>query len=143
MRLGVVSDDTAQLAIPMLPQYANWDFPSPPIAGPNAGLFLSLAVLSDIKRADVCSVDGRCTGLLIYYLKGRSDVFYVPHGTRAFDINVLRADVIYFVTKKYRCHQIVTDISFTGRTEVAPGSSYQIFNLGQVGTSVGSGHATC
>lgn len=45
MRLGVIGEGTSSGAAPLPPQYHNCRFPSPPIGAPNAGLFLSFAVL--------------------------------------------------------------------------------------------------
>ena len=68
MRLGVIGDVTLPTATPLTAQYSLCEIP--PIAGPNAGLFLSIAVLSGLKKVDLCRVSNRCIGIMIYYLNG-------------------------------------------------------------------------
>ncbi|PVH70804.1 hypothetical protein DL98DRAFT_373904, partial [Cadophora sp. DSE1049] len=83
MRLGVIGDGTALGAAPLQPQYHNCGFPSPPIGAPNAGLFLSFAVLHGLERVDICRVKTRCTGLMIHYLGGRISVLGQWHASCA------------------------------------------------------------
>lgn len=74
IRLSITSDGTSPLDTALILQYATCDFPSPLIAGPNAGLFLLVVVLSDLKRVELCYVASRCTRLLIHYINGLSVV---------------------------------------------------------------------
>jgi hypothetical protein len=75
IRLGITSNSTSLSDIALMPRYAILGFPSPPIAGPNAGLFLLVTVLSDLKRVELYRVASRCTGLLIHYINSLSIVF--------------------------------------------------------------------
>jgi hypothetical protein len=140
MRLGITSDGTSHSGTPLMPQYAEWGLPSPPIAGPNAGLFLSVAHLGNLKRVELCRVASRGTGLLIHYLDGSIAVLGQWNISPAsqlscvFDSGGLSAGFIYFGMAKEQHLQIVTHIGFADRSKAAPGPNYQIFSMGQVGS---------
>jgi hypothetical protein len=68
MRLGITSDNTHTTTTALTPQYHICEIP--PIAGPNAGLFLSVAILSGFEKVNLCRVLDRCTGILIHYVNG-------------------------------------------------------------------------
>jgi len=70
MRLGVVGGSPIIRTAPLLPQYDNCDIPSPLIGGPNAGLFLLVAALSNLQRVDVCRVNDCYPVMFIYYFDG-------------------------------------------------------------------------
>jgi len=145
MRLGVTGDGTAARAAPLPPQYHNCNFPSPPIGSPNAGLFLSFAVLSSLDRVDVCYVDKRCTGMLIRYLDSHAVVLGQWHASSASQCSCIYNSSgpsitnIYFRISKSRDRQIVTSISFSPDTaETTPDSDYQVFSVGEVRLQVDS-----
>ncbi|KUJ07346.1 uncharacterized protein LY89DRAFT_545051, partial [Mollisia scopiformis] len=81
MRLGVTGDDTPSRAARLPPLYHNCGFPSPPIGSPNAGLFLSIAVLSGLKRVDMCRINKRCAGMLLQYLDGHTTILGQWHSS--------------------------------------------------------------
>ena len=140
IRLGITSDGTSSPDTALIPQYAACDFPSPPIAGPNAGLFLSVAVLSDLKRVELCHVASRCTGLLIHYMNGLSAVLGQWHTSRdsrrscVYDTSGPSVDNICFRIAKHQHHQIVIDVSFSDGTKEVSGSDDQVFSIGEVGS---------
>jgi hypothetical protein len=70
MRLGVISDRTPLTTTSLTPQYCFCEIP--PIAGPNARLFLSIAVLSSFKKVDLCRISNRCIGIMIHYLNSNN-----------------------------------------------------------------------
>ena len=140
MRLGVIGDGTTtRAAAPLTPQYHNCDFPSPPIGSPNAGLFLSFAVLSDLQREDVCHVDTRCTGMLIRYLDNHTVVLgqwhtsYISQFSCIYNSSDPSSTKIYFKMLKSRDRQIVTAISFSLDTvETTPEPDYEEFSVEEV-----------
>lgn len=139
MRLGVIGDGTTTRAAPLTPQYHNCDFPSPPIGTPNAGLFLSFAVLSGLERVDVCYVDKRCTGMLIRYVDSHTVALGQWHTSCVsqcfciYNSSGPSSTKIYFRMSKTRDRQIVTAISFSPDTvEIMQDSDYQVFNVGEV-----------
>lgn len=145
MRLGIIGDGTTARAAPLMPQYHNCDFPSPPIGSPNAGLFLSFAVLSDLQRVDVCHVDTRCTGMLIRYLDSHAVVLgqwqtsCISQFSCIYNSSEPSSTKIYFRMSKNRDRQIVTAISFSPDTvETTPESDYEVFSVGEVRLQVDS-----
>lgn len=138
MRLGVIGDGTPARAAPLLPQYHNCDCPSPPIGTPNAGLFLSVAVLSSLERVDICHVGKRCIGMLIRYLDSRTVVLGQWNACPSqcsciYNSSEPGITKIYFRMSKSGDRQIVTAISFSPDAfEMAPDSHYQTFTMGQV-----------
>jgi hypothetical protein len=139
MRLGVTGDGTTPRAAPLHPQYHNCGFPSPPIGTPNAGLFLSFAVLHGLERVDMCRVEKRCTGLMIHYLGGRTSVLGQWHTSCAsqssciYDNNGPAVTHIYFEMSRCRDRQIVTAVSFAPSTaETTSDSEYRVFSVGEV-----------
>jgi hypothetical protein len=138
-RLGVIGDSTTVRAAPLPPQYHDCGFPSPPIGRPNAGLFLSVAVLSGLERVDVCYIDKRCTGMLIHYLNGHTTVLGQWHASCVSQCSCIyncsgpSITKIYFRMLKSGDHQIVTDISFSPDTsETTPVHDYRVFDAGEV-----------
>jgi hypothetical protein len=139
MRLGVVGDGPIASATPLLPQYYDCDFPFPLIGSPNAGLFLSVAALNDLERVDLCHVDNRCTGMLIYYLDGHSAVLgqwqSSPFSRCSCIYNSSRPSItkIYFKLSKFQSHQVVADVSFSPDTnETTSACEYRGFTVGEV-----------
>jgi hypothetical protein len=144
MRLGVTGNDSLIRAAPLPPQYHNCDFPSPPIRSPNAGLFLSIAVLSSFARVDVCHVNKRCTGMLIRYLDSHTEVLGQWHASSASQHSCIynssgpAITKIYFGMSKSGDRQIVTDISFSPATvQTTPDYDYQVFSVGEVRLKAG------
>jgi hypothetical protein len=136
MRLGVTGENTT-VGTPLLrPQYYNCDCPSPPIGTPNAGLFLSVAVLSSLERVDICVADKRCMGMLIRYLDGRTVVLGQWNASNCSCIyrnSEPGITKIYFRVSQSGDRQIVTGISLSPDAfEIAPDSHYQVFTIGQV-----------
>jgi len=68
MRLGATGDGTPTTTTPLTPQFRICEIP--PIAGPNARLFLLVAILSGLEKVDLCRVSNRCIGILIHYING-------------------------------------------------------------------------
>ncbi|KAH6692790.1 hypothetical protein BKA61DRAFT_281285 [Leptodontidium sp. MPI-SDFR-AT-0119] len=138
MRLGVIGDGTAPGAAPLQPQYHNCGFPSPPIGTPNAGLFLSFAVLDGLERVDMCRVKNRCTGLMIHYIGGGTSVLGQWHTSCAsqssciYDGNGPAITHIYFEMSRCRDRQIVTAVNFAPSTaETTSDSEYRVFSIGE------------
>ncbi|PBP19331.1 hypothetical protein BUE80_DR009929 [Diplocarpon rosae] len=136
MRLGVTGDGTALGAAPLQPQYHQCGFPSPQIGSPNAGLFISIAVLHGLERVDMCRVKNRCTGLMIHYYGSRTSVLGQWHASCAsqssciYDSNSPAATDIHFKISSHKDRQIVTGVSFTPfMTEVDPDSTYHVFSV--------------
>jgi hypothetical protein len=67
--LGVTGDQSIVRAAPLIPKYLNYP-DSNPIGCPSDGVFLSSAVLHDVRKIDVCRINARCTGMLLRYLNG-------------------------------------------------------------------------
>ncbi len=135
MRLGVIGDGITARAAPLPPQYHNCGFPSPPIGSPNAGLFLSFAILSDLERVDVCHVDKRCTGMLIRYLDGHTVVLGQWRATSQcsciYDGSGPSITNIYFRVSK--SSRIVTAVGFSpDPVEMTLDSGCEVFSIGEV-----------
>jgi hypothetical protein len=114
----------------------------PPIAGPNAGLFLSIAVLSNINKVDLCRVSNRCTGLLIHYLDGSTTTLgqwngcHVSQHSCIYHSNQSSITNLCFGMAKFQNHSIVTDIRYSiGKNETELDSYNQIFGIGEVMSS--------
>jgi hypothetical protein len=142
LRLGTIGDGTAARAAPLPPQYYNCDFPSPLIGSPNAGLFLSSAVLDGPQRVDVCYIDKRCTGMMIHYHTGPTIVLgqwhtsCVSRRSCIYDSSGPSITNIYFLMLQSGDRQIVTDISFSPDTsETTPARDYRVFGVGEVNTA--------
>jgi hypothetical protein len=138
MRLGVVGGSPTARAAPLLPQYHNCDAPSP-IVGPNAGLFLSVAVLSNFQRVDVCRINNRYTGMLLHYFDGHTAVLgqwqisSVSCCSCIYNNSGPSISDIYFRLSKSGDHQIVTNISFLlAISEAISNCEYRVFNIGEV-----------
>lgn len=139
MRLGVTSDGISGTATPRAPQYHACDIPLPPIAGPNAGLFLSVAVLHDLEKVDLCRTSTRCTGILIHYVDGRSVALGqwrnldVSQHSCIYNNSTTSTLDLYFKMARSGSHKIVTDIRFSEHTsEAVPDAEYQVFGMGTV-----------
>ena len=120
MRLGVVGDGNSELETHQIPQFPVCDSPYIPLVGPGAGLFLSVAVLSGLKKVELCRVANRCTGLMIYYLNalpvvlGQWHTSYNSQQACLYDDNgPSTVSKVYFRTSRSRDHNVVTDISFS------------------------------
>jgi hypothetical protein len=142
MRIGVVGDGTSPTTTPLTPQYSLC--PIPPIAGPNAGLFLSVAILSDLEKVDLCRVSNRCIGIMIQYTNGLIIVLgqwqtagVAQHSSIYKSDNksdTTSAPNIYFRMTRCERHNIVTDVSFSEDHSgaITLNSSYQVFGAGNV-----------
>lgn len=144
MRLGVTGDGTPIRAASLPPQYHNCGFPSPPIGSPNAGLFLSFAVLTGLERVDTCYVAQRCTGMLLHYLNSHTKVLGQWHTSSPsqhaciYNNSGPAITKIFFRMSKSRDHQVVTDISFSPATvETTLDSDYQVFSVREVRLKAG------
>jgi hypothetical protein len=120
MRLGVIGDGNSELITHQTPQFPACDSPYLPSVGPDAGLFLSIAVLSGLKKVELCRVANRCTGVMITYLKalplvlGQWHTSLLSQQTCIYDSNrPSTPSEIYFKISKSGDHQVVTDISFS------------------------------
>ncbi|RFU30579.1 hypothetical protein B7463_g5803, partial [Scytalidium lignicola] len=132
VRLGVVrgqsfSDDTI-----LMPRYHNVSFPK--FAGPDAGLFLSVAHLGGLERAEICQMAGRCTGLLLHFSGRPSAVlgqWYSNSVAKRSCIYNGQTDVtdIYFYTKKFKNYSIVVNIGFLRDSSVEEADCY-VFPIG-------------
>jgi hypothetical protein len=119
MRLGVTRDrNSGSKGHPNL-QYPACDAPYLPLVGPNAGLFLSVAVLSGLRKVELCRLGSRCTGVRIHYLRappvvlGQWHTSYPSQHTSIYNGNGRNACRIYFKILKSDDHQVVTDVSFS------------------------------
>ena len=153
MRLGVIGDGTLLTATPLTAQYSLCEIP--PIAGLNAGLFLSIAVLSGLKKVDLCRVLNRCIGIMIYYLNGLVVVLgqwrtagvaqhsYIYNSDDKNNTNSVPN--ICFRMTRYRSYNIVTDVSFLEDHSKAMelDSSYQVFGVGKVRSLSNLLHTAC
>ena len=146
--LGVTSDTRSTTIVPLTPQYHVCDYPS--IASPNFGLFLSVAVLSDFKKIDVCHVANRCTGMLIHYFKSPAVVlgqWRIPHESQQsciYNASVPAITNIHFTMAKYANYKIVTNISASPEVREGPlGPDYKVFSMGQVNSVRFKIHTIC
>ena len=137
MRLGVIADGNSELKAHQSLQFPACDSPYLPLVGPGAGLFLSIAVLSDLKKVELCRVANRCTGVMISYLKALPVVLGQWHTslpsqqTCIYDSNRLSTvSEIYFRISKCGEHQVVTDISFS--VDKSKDCGYQAFSTEKV-----------
>ncbi len=145
MRLGITSDGTRTTTTALTPQYRICEIP--PIAGPNAGLFLSVAILSGLEKVDLCRVLDCCTGILIHYVGGLIVVLgqwrtagssqhscIYKRDKKSDTTNITN---IHFRMTRSKRHNIVTDISFSEDRSgvVIPNSKYQVFRAGMVRSS--------
>lgn len=141
MRLGVIGDGNSELKTYQTPQFPACDSPYLPLVGPDAGLFLSIAVLSGLKKVELCRVANRCTGVMISYLKALPVVLGQWHTslpsqqTCIYDSNGPSiVSEIYFRTSKSGDHQVVTDISFS--VDNSKDCDYQAFTTEKVTTDL-------
>jgi hypothetical protein len=117
IRIGAISNGSSTECPLLIPQYQICNVPS--IAGPDAGLFLSVAPLAGIRTISMCKALKRCTGLLISYQSGGDIVlgqWFTSRSaqlTRIYDSNTRTIDSIYFKLEKSGRHQIVTGIGFS------------------------------
>jgi len=135
MRIGVTRDSNlVNTGSPNL-TFTACSAPYLPRVGPNAGLFMSVAVLSNLREVEVCHVGTRCTGLKLYYhqkptvVLGQWHTHFSQH-ISIFDSNRPNTLGIRFKYLKSGDHQIVTDISFEVDKSDDCNSSY--FGLGEV-----------
>ncbi|KAK0119426.1 hypothetical protein ONS95_010878 [Cadophora gregata] len=134
-RLGVIGDGTATRAAPLPPQYHICEFPSPLVGSLNGDLFLSSAVLNDLKVVDVCHVNERCTGMLICYHNDRTVVLgqWYTSGysrrTRIYRDGGPTVTNIYFRISK--SSQIVTAIDFSSLVVETSDAELHTFSIGE------------
>lgn len=87
---------------------------------PSTKLFLSVAGLRNLKRAEICRVDNRCTGRLLHYFNTPPEVLgqWYTHHLQPECISesgwagIKNPSRFYFKTFKNRDHQHVSDVSF-------------------------------
>lgn len=137
MRLGVADDGAFMTCTPLTPQYPARVLP--PIAGPNGGVFLTVAFLGGFEKIDLCRVSGRCTGMLVHYPQGPPSVLGQWHSSCVaehlciYSSGTKSINNIYFRISSSENCKIVTHISFSeDNCEATPDSQYHIFNLGMV-----------
>jgi hypothetical protein len=109
----------------------------PPIGSPNAGLFFSFAVLSNLERVDVCYVDERCTGMLIRYVDSPPVVlgqWHASHASQWFCIyNGSEPGITHIYFRISKSSRIVTGISFSPDTVgTTLDSDCAVFSTGEV-----------
>jgi hypothetical protein len=135
MRIGVTRDSNlVTIGSPNL-KFMACSAPRLPRVGPNAGLFISVAVLSSLRKVEICRVGSRCTGLKLYYHQKPTVVLgqWHTHFSQHISLNSCNGTDILGIRFKYSRsggHQIVTDISFGADTSDDSNSSY--FGLGDV-----------
>ena len=137
MRLGVTADENSESKAHQNPQFHACDSPYLPSVGPDAGLFLSIALLSSLKKVELCRVANRCIGVLINHLKappvvlGQWQTSLGSQQTCIYDSNRPSiVSIIYFRTSKSGDHQVVTDISFS--VDKSKDCDYQAFSTEKV-----------
>jgi hypothetical protein len=69
MRFGVIKDENSELKTHQTLQFPVYNNPYFLLVGPDTGLFLSIAVLSDLKKVKLCRVVNCCTRVMISYFK--------------------------------------------------------------------------
>jgi hypothetical protein len=69
IRFGVIRDGNSELKTHQTPQFPAYDSPYLLLVGPDAGLFLSIAVLSGLKKVELCRVANCCTKVIINYFR--------------------------------------------------------------------------
>jgi hypothetical protein len=138
MRIGVTREsNSVGTGSPNL-KFTACDAPRLARVGPNAGLFMSVADLSNLRKVEICRVGIRCTGLKLYYLQTPTAVLGQWHTTTSdfsqhvsiFNSNGPNTTGIRFKFSKSADHQVVTDINFGPDTGDDCNSSY--FRLGEV-----------
>lgn len=142
-KLGISDDGISPKATLLNPQYY-CACVIPGIAGPNVGLFLTVATLSDIRKVDLCRIGSRCTGILIHYHTGLKAVLGQWHangfskksciydGSRSFTKICFR--MVASKRHKMDFGKMVSDISFSedNSEDVMKDSEYQMFGIGTV-----------
>jgi hypothetical protein len=137
MRLGVLSDGLVTSPTADPPVYF-CAVQLPTIAGPNAGLFLSVANLQGAERINTCYVGKRCTGLLIHYLQKASVVLGQWYSNNArhsiiYERSQGEPRTIYFKMTSARTYGFVTDIGFSLDMSFAGSTSeYQVIDFREV-----------
>ena len=134
-RLGITSDACEDRLGPQLPLYHDSDYPL--IAGPDAGLFVSVACLVEIKRIEICQTADRCIGMLLHYFDKPPGVlgqWNTSYSCRCIhDSNRASITGIGFTTKVFGDHNILTEIHILrDETSVSSGSNFQVFRTGEV-----------
>ena len=141
IRLGVTSDRNLGSKRHLNLIYCACNAPYLPLVGPNAGLFLSVAILSDLRKVELCQVGNRCTGVRIHYfyappvVLGQWHTSYLSQHTSIYNGNTDNAYTIYFKTSKSGHHQVVTDVSFSA--DKSDDGDYRCFNLAKVRSKPG------
>lgn len=137
-KLGIIGDGVSPMTTPLTPHYHVCDFPV--IASPNAGLFLSVAVLSGLQKVDLCRIENRCTGILMRYNSGLTLVlgqWHVPsvsqHSCIYDSPTEYTANICFRLTALKR-HKIVTSIMFSEDSgeSVVSDPECQVFSPGTV-----------
>lgn len=135
MRIGVTRDSNFVASRSPSLEFTACSAPRLPRVGHNAGLFMSVAVLSSLRKVEICRVVIRCTGIKLYYLNTPTAILgqWYTHFSQQVSIsgsNRLNTLGIRFKFMKSSGHQIVTDISFGADKSDDSNSSY--FGLGEV-----------
>lgn len=136
MRIGVTRESNFVAAGSPNLEFTACAAPYLPRVGPNAGLFTSVADLSNLRKVEICRVGIRCTGLKLYYLQtptavlGQWPTTHFSQHVSISNSNGLNRLGIRFKFSKSGDHQVVTDISFGADKSDDCNSSY--FGLGEV-----------
>jgi hypothetical protein len=141
MRLGVIGNGNSELKTQQTPHFPICDSPYLPLVGPDAGLFLSITVLSGLRKVELCQVANRCTGVIISYLEALPVVLGQWHTSLPLQKTCIYnsngpniISEIYFRTSKSRDYQVVTNISFL--VDKSKDCDYQAFTIEKVMTGL-------
>ncbi|KAK0111101.1 hypothetical protein ONS95_001479 [Cadophora gregata] len=135
MRIGVIRErDSLGVGSPNL-EFTACRAAFLPHVGPNAGLFMSVADLSNLRKVEVCRVGVRCTGLKLYYIQAPTVVLGQWYTTGAsqyasiFNGNGPNIKGIRFKLSTSGEDRAVTDISFG--TDISDDCNSSYFRLGE------------
>ncbi|XMA10555.1 hypothetical protein WAI453_003346 [Rhynchosporium graminicola] len=130
MRVGVTRESNSAVTGNPNLEFTACNAPYLPRVGPNAGLFMSVASLSNLRKVEFCRVGTRCTGLKLHYLQAPTAVLG-QWQTAAFSQHVSMSHTngldtmgIRFKFSKSGDHQVATDISFGADTTDDCNSTY-------------------
>ncbi|CZT42360.1 uncharacterized protein RSE6_02229 [Rhynchosporium secalis] len=134
MRIGVTRESNSAVTGNPNLEFTACNAPYLPRVGPNAGLFMSVASVSNLRKVEFCRVGTRCTGLKLHYLQAPTAVLG-QWQTTAFSQHVSMSHTngldtmgIRFKFSKSGDHQVATAISFGADTTDDCNSTY--FHLG-------------
>lgn len=128
MTLGVVDDGESTSTALESPQYYECPVPNPPIASPNVGLFISVAMLRDLKSAELCYDGNRCTGMVVHDNEGQTTVLgqwrTSSSRRRTYDNTEMRFTRIALLTAVLEPYYIIEDIFFLTDDDTPLDSTY-------------------